>query len=127
MAYIYDQMYLVGGVAITLAVLFKFIIYPAFFSPLAKVPSAHPLAPFTSAWIQLQRCRNKEFQCIEAAFKSKGPYVRLGPNEIAVNNKEGFQSIYGVGSKNFDRHKSYEFFITHGSVQLLSDDVLVRI
>jgi hypothetical protein len=116
MALMYDQKYLADSVVLLAVVILKVIVYPLFFSPLAKVPAAHPLSPFTSAWIQFQRCQNKEFQCIEAAFKAKGPYVRLGPNEIAVNSKEGFQSIYGVGSKNYERHKSYEFFITHGSV-----------
>ncbi|KAM3079626.1 hypothetical protein ACMFMG_006038 [Clarireedia jacksonii] len=102
MALMYNQKYLAGSVVLLVVVVLKVIVYPLLFSPLAKVPAAH----FTSAWIQFQRCRNKEFQCIEAAFKAKGPYVRLGPNEIAINSKEGFQSIYGVGSKNYDRHKS---------------------
>lgn len=105
-----------GIAAVLGALLFKFIIYPTLLSPLSKIPSAHPLASITSAWIQWQRWRNNEMQCISSAFESKGPYVRLGPNEIAFNSKEGFQSAYGIGNKNFDRHKSYDFFMTYGSV-----------
>lgn len=117
----------VGGVAIILTLLYYFMLYPIFFSPLSSVPAAHPLAKFTSAWIQWQRCRNREFDHIVAAFKAKGPYVRLGPNEIAINAKEAVQGVYGVGIRNFDKHQSYEHFITHGLAQFfLKKYLLIR-
>lgn len=112
-----------AGIAAVSALLFKLVIYPTIFSPLSKIPAAHPLASVTSLWIQWQRFRDREFQCISAAFTRKGPYVRLGPNEIAINSMEGVLSVYGVGSNNFDKHQSYEYFITHGSV--ISPCVLV--
>lgn len=99
---------------ITLALFFYFILYPIFFSPLSKVPSAHPLAPITSAWIQWQRFRNREFECVSGALERKGDYVRLGPNEIVVNTVLGMQSVYGIGPKNFPKHASYEGFMMFG-------------
>lgn len=36
-------------------IIYRFIIYPAYQSPLAKIPSAHTLAPLTPLWIHWRR------------------------------------------------------------------------
>ncbi|UNI23078.1 Unspecific monooxygenase [Purpureocillium takamizusanense] len=104
-----------ASVIVASAVLIRFIIYPIFLSPLSKVPAAHPLACVTPLWIQWRRWRGTEFECIAGAFARKGPYVRLAPNEIAVNAIEAVQNVYGVGSNNFDKHPSYDYFVTQGA------------
>lgn len=107
-----------AGAALAAVALFAWlVVYPLYLSPLAQVPAAHPLAPLTSAWIQWQRWRNTEYACVAAAFAAKGsPYIRLGPSEIAVGSKQGYHSAYGVRLRNFDKPKSYDYFITHGCV-----------
>ncbi|KAJ6789932.1 hypothetical protein PWT90_07560 [Aphanocladium album] len=92
----------------------KFIICPIYLSPLASVPAAHPLAKVTTAWIQWQRFQGREFEVITAALEKLGPYVRLGPQELAMNSKPDMNAVYGVGKHNFDKHPSYDAFITHG-------------
>ncbi|KAM5480009.1 hypothetical protein McanCB56680_005155 [Microsporum canis] len=104
-----------GAAALISALIFKFIIYPIFLSPLSKIPSAHPLAPITGAWIKWHRWQGTDFEAIAAAFEKNGPYVRLGPTEVATNCKEGFDSAYGVGKRNFDRFSTYNYFINHGT------------
>lgn len=48
-------------------------------------------------------------------FRQKGPYIRLGPNEVAVDRMEGgVRNIFGVGSDNFDKAPWYNFFQNHG-------------
>ncbi|RYP90234.1 hypothetical protein DL770_003655 [Monosporascus sp. CRB-9-2] len=110
---------LIAGVTVAIIVatliVCKHFVYPVFLSPLASLPAAHPLAHITSLWIQWQRFRGSEFQCIAAAFASKGPYVRLGPRELAVNDIDAVGSAWGAGSANFDKHPSYLFFMTHGT------------
>lgn len=97
-------------------VLFRFIIYQLYFSPLSRVPAAHPLANITPLWIQWQRWRGTEFDRITSAFAASGPYIRVGPNEIVLNTIDAVQNAYGVGANNFDRHPSYDYFITQGYV-----------
>lgn len=98
-------------------VLFQCIIYPIYFSPLSKIPAAHGLANVTSLWIQWHRWRGTEFGPITKALAANGPYVRVGPNEIIVNSIDAVQNVYGVGSNNFDKHPSYDYFITQGYVE----------
>ncbi|KAF4880085.1 Tryprostatin B 6-hydroxylase [Colletotrichum siamense] len=94
--------------------IWHFIVYPLFWSPLASIPAAHPLCHITSLWIHWKRLRGQEYECVSEAFLSKGPYVRLGPREVAVNDIEAVRNGWGVGSSSFDKHHSYTYFGTHG-------------
>ncbi|KAF2753970.1 cytochrome P450 [Pseudovirgaria hyperparasitica] len=75
-----------------------FFIVPAFISPLRRVPAAHPLAQFSSAWILWKRFRVVENATIKAVHDRLGPVVLLGPNEVSVNCvKGGLSTVYGGG------------------------------
>ncbi|KAK6067506.1 cytochrome p450 [Seiridium cupressi] len=86
-----------------------------FWSPFVSIPAAHPLANFTSLWIEWQRFQGTDFQSISKAFANKGPYVRLGPRELAVNDIEAVGCIWGVGVADFDKHPSYNYWKTLGT------------
>ena len=103
-----------GGVLLTLTLAYRLVVYPIFLSSLAGVPAAHPLCRLTPLWIKWQRLRGRELDVVARAFAEHGPYVRLGPGELATNAVEGVQSVYGVRASNFDKHASYEYFITQG-------------
>ena len=92
---------------------YRFIIYPVYLSPLAKIPNAHFLSPLTSLWIHWRRFRGQEIQTVDEAFQQKGPVVRLGPNELSVNMIDGgIRTIHGGG---FEKTEWYDFFMNHGS------------
>ncbi|KAI0405069.1 cytochrome P450 [Xylaria palmicola] len=105
------------SVAIVVSTLaWKYIIYPLFFSPLASIPAAHPLAHFTSLWIEWHRLRGTDFQKVSEAFATKGPHLRLGPRDIAVNDIESVSCVWGAGVADFDKHPSYVYWKTQGMV-----------
>lgn len=81
---------------------YQFILYPAFLSPLAKIPNAHPTAPYSAAWILWKRYRWKNNRTVHAAHQKYGPLVRLAPNELSVNCVDGgIRTIYAGG---FEKH-----------------------
>ena len=79
----------------TAAALYKFLLYPTFFSPLAKVPSAHWSCNFSPAWLLWMKWSKQENREIYKAHIDKGAAVRLGPNLISVNCfEDGLKTIY---------------------------------
>ncbi|KAL8637389.1 MAG: hypothetical protein Q9228_005330 [Teloschistes exilis] len=99
---------------LSIVALYFGIIQPYFFSPLSKIPNAHILAPLTTVWIQTKRYRGQDNKVVNQAFHRKGPIVRLGPNDIAVNTLEkGVKTVHGGG---FYKPDWYSFWVNYGSV-----------
>lgn len=95
-----------AAVLITLAV-YQFIIYPAFLSPLSRIPNAHWTAPFSPLWIHNCRRREKETFVTHEAHQRLGPVVRLAPDVISVNNIDGgIRTVYGGGFEKGDWYKN---------------------
>ncbi|GAB0139987.1 hypothetical protein EsHS_00000625 [Epichloe bromicola] len=111
---ILEQWQRLGLAAVAAILVWKLLLHPVFLSPLSRVPAAHPLASFSTIWIQWHRWRGSDFDAVAAAFDRKGPYVRIGPGEIATNSKDGFECVYGVGKRNLDKYKTYDYFMNHG-------------
>ena len=80
--------------------LYKYIVYPVFLTPLARIPNAHPSAPISSLWIQF-----RENATLFAAHQKNGPVVRLGPDEISLNCVDG--GIKTIYAGNFEKHEFY--------------------
>ena len=107
----------VAGSLLAIFVLYKFFIYPAYFSPLAKIPNAHFTSSISSAWILWTRLRCRENRDVFAAHQRHGPVVRLGPNELSVNCVDGgIKTVYGGG---FEKGEWYSFFRNYGYVDSL--------
>ncbi|KAH7066474.1 putative cytochrome P450 monooxygenase [Paraphoma chrysanthemicola] len=108
------------GVAIILAFCaYRYIIYPAFLSPLSHIPSAHFTCSIHPIWIWWKRRGGRQgIHAIFSAHERKGPVVRLGPNEISVASLDGLRQIYVGG---FRKPKWYaEQFINYGMPNLVS-------
>jgi hypothetical protein len=87
------------GLLLTSAVtIYKFIVSPAFLSPLAKIPNAHWSCSFSSIWILWMRWTQRENQEVYRHHMAKGVVVRLGPQLLSVNCfEDGLKTIYGGG------------------------------
>lgn len=97
--------------ALSLLAIYKFIIYPTFLSPLSKIPNAHwssPISPFWSLWIKYKVRENRE---VHAAHLKYGSVVRLGPNELSVNDVAGLKTVYAGG---FEKGEWYSIFDNYG-------------
>ncbi|KAI1291421.1 cytochrome P450 3A12 [Xylaria venustula] len=94
-----------------LSSLYYYVLYPAIFSPLAKVPTPHWTCSVSDAWILLARYRSKENRTLQTAHRRYGEIIRVGPNELSVNNTEAVKTIYQGG---FDKHSWYSVFDNFG-------------
>jgi len=99
------------GSALAVALIYKYVLSPSLFSPLSKIPAAHPTARISSAWITWIRYTFTELRTIHDAHARLGPVILLGPNEVSVNCvKGGIQSIYSGG---FEKHEWYNNMFTN--------------
>lgn len=102
---------ILGACLLFLLAVYKFIIYPTFLSPLSKIPNAHWSSSFSPVWILWTRYNVRENRTIYAAHLKYGPVIRLGPNELSVNDIGGLRAIYGGG---FEKGQWYSFFDNYG-------------
>ncbi|KAI7270789.1 cytochrome P450 monooxygenase-like protein [Hortaea werneckii] len=66
-------------------------------NPLNKVPGPW-YAQWTNLPLKLAVVGGRRIHYVHALHKKHGPYVRISPNEIAVNDPKGFKQIHGIGS-----------------------------
>ncbi|KAK5111281.1 hypothetical protein LTR85_012222 [Meristemomyces frigidus] len=104
--------------AISITILYQFILYPLFLSPVAGIPAVHPLAKISSLYMLWIRFWDDENDTVFAAHQKHGEVIRLGPDELSVNCvDDGIKTIYG---KNFDRHYFYRVYEDCGRENLSS-------
>ena len=95
----------IAGASLALLLLYKYILHPAFLSPLSKIPNAHWTAPVSPLWMLWKRFQSKNNRTIHAAHERLGPAVRLAPSEISINCVDGgIKSVYTGG---FEKHEWY--------------------
>ena len=98
---------LLGICVLISAVIYKFIVEPAFVGPLSRIPNAHWSAPFSSLWINTARMREKETPAAHTAHDRLGPIIRLAPHEVSVNCVDGgIRTIYAGGYEKGDWYKN---------------------
>lgn len=97
-------LYIVAALAVGAALVYKFLIYPSFLSPLSKIPAANFTAHFCPLWLEYIRLTGQENKTVYRLHDRLGPIVRMGPNELSVNCPEGLKTIYGGG---FTKHEFY--------------------
>ena len=87
------------------ALLYRYVLYPLFFSPLSKIPSAHFSSSLSPLWILNKRRVGAENRAIHAAHQKHGPIVKLAPDQISVNCVDGgIKTVYSGG---FEKSKWY--------------------
>lgn len=109
------SIFVAAYITVLLLLGYRYIIYPAFISPLARIPNAHWSASVSPLWILLTRYHWRENREVHAAHLKHGPVVRLGPTEISVNDVGGLRTIYAGG---FEKGQWYSIFDNYGYVCL---------
>jgi hypothetical protein len=98
-------------IAIVASLTYRYVIYPAVFSPLARVPSAHWSAPFSRLWILWIRFVHRENRTLHSAHRRLGSVVRVGPNELSINDFDSVRTVYQGG---FSKPPWYSVFDNYG-------------
>jgi hypothetical protein len=98
--------------------IYKFIIHPLLFSPLASLPGPklYALSKWRLAYEDLKGTRTREIWRLHQRY---GPVVRLGPNEVSFNSLSALRTIYGAGS-GFERTRFYDMFDVYGTKNLFT-------
>jgi cytochrome P450 len=86
---------------VAIAVLYRYVIYPALLSPLAKIPAAHPTAAYAPLWFWWTRYNDRQAGSLVEAHRRKGPVLRVEPNHVHLASQDALRVIYHVGR--FDR------------------------
>lgn len=75
-------------------------------SPLNKIPGPF-LARITNLPLKLAVISGRRIQYVDDLHRKYGPYVRISPEEIAVNDPQGFKKIHAIGS-GFEKTQWYD-------------------
>lgn len=92
---------------------YRFVIYPMFLSPLAKIPNAHWSAPLTPLWILYIRYSRQENATLHASHQKFGSIVRVGPHELSIDKFDNVRAVYQGG---FEKSNFYSIFDNYGYV-----------
>lgn len=85
------------GIAIVGLLFFHHIIYPLYISPLSNVPGPK-LAAITKLYLNSKYYNETAITWIKSLHDKYGPIVRVGPNEIVINDPKQLSIIYGARS-----------------------------
>ncbi|KAJ5404279.1 Cytochrome P450 [Penicillium cosmopolitanum] len=108
-------MFIVIGLFIIFALCaYKPFFHPLFFSSLSSIPNANWLSAITPIWMQWKRFQGEEVSTFQNAFMTKGPIVRVSPNEIAVNDIDAVRVVHGYAQNNCTKTSSYSVFMHNG-------------
>ena len=110
----------IAGASLACLLTYKYIVEPAFVSPLSKIPLAHPLCAISSKWFAYQRRKERELVTLYAAHQKHGQIVRLGPNEVSVASREGLRQIYTAGLEKDSWYVDTGSFYNYGTQNLVS-------
>jgi hypothetical protein len=100
------------GVAIVIALVSEYIVYPFYTSPLASIPGPklNAMTKWRMVWIDFSGRRTLT---IHEWHQKYGRVVRIGPNELAFAGEEPMKTIYGAGTT-FYKPAFYNLFIAYG-------------
>jgi cytochrome P450 len=105
--------FLVVGIS---TALFYFIIYPLYFHPLSKIPGPK-ICAITKYYILFKSWNEQRNRYVQSLHEKYGSIVRIGPNEIDINDSSYLKDIY-IG--NFDKSSFYSQFVNYGQPNTFS-------
>jgi cytochrome P450 len=99
-------------------ILFIRSIYRIYFHPLSHIPGP-TLSKLTSIWLHYHAYIGDEASVIHKLHQKYGPYVRVSPNEIDLNDADGIPAIY-VSKGGFPKAICYANFDIDGHKTVFS-------
>ncbi|CAK7221812.1 hypothetical protein SCUCBS95973_004626 [Sporothrix curviconia] len=96
--------------------IYRLLVYPLFISPLAKIPSAHWSSAISPLWILYVRFKQNETETLAGVHEALGPVVRVGPNDVSVNDIGFAKTIH----TSFNRTKYYSIFVNYDTSCMFS-------
>jgi hypothetical protein len=88
---------LLPALALAGFLLYRYLLYPAFFSPLAKIPTPHPLAGVVRFWLSSKERSGCQARSLLEAHRRHGPVIRVEPNHVHVASLDGLRVVFHVG------------------------------
>ncbi|KAF2765375.1 cytochrome P450, partial [Teratosphaeria nubilosa] len=83
---------------VAVAAIAFFIIKPLFApKALRQLPSASPLAPFTTLWLVYHNWHGRRYLIVEEAHRKHGSAIRISPNQVSFSGPQAYKDIYGHG------------------------------
>ncbi|KAK6211106.1 cytochrome P450 [Colletotrichum tabaci] len=102
---------LVSIASIAVWLLYQFILYPLFLSPLSKLAAPHWSCHISPLWILYTRKTNCQNGTLHQAHLRLGPVVRIAPNELSVDGYDALKTVYQGG---FEKDEWYSIFDNYG-------------
>lgn len=92
------------------------VVYPLFFHPLAKIPGP-TICALTGYYILYKTWNEERNRYVQALHEKYGSIVRIGPNEVDINDVAYMKDIY-IGD--FDKTSFYAQFTNYGKSNTFS-------
>lgn len=93
-----------------------FVIYPLYFHPLSKIPGPK-ICALTKYYILYKTWNEERNRFVQSLHEQYGSIVRIGPNEIDINDSSYMKDIY-IGD--FDKSSFYSQFVNYGATNTFS-------
>lgn len=106
---------LAATVAILFAIFYFFIklCYRILYSPLNSASDAHWSVKLCGLWIWWHRVNERDAPAVQDAHVRCGPVVRLGPNEVSVNDVDG--GLKPIYDGRMPKHDFYQVAVSYVS------------
>lgn len=111
------QLLLLATTACGAYLTYAYILVPCFFSPLARIPSAHWSCPISSIWLKVARVRDTELNMLERAHLHLGNIVRIAPNYVSICGIDHVRTVY---QGDFEKAPMYKTSDNYGYPCLMS-------
>ncbi|KAH6690659.1 cytochrome P450 [Plectosphaerella plurivora] len=102
---------------LTLLLIYRLIVVPAWTSPLAHLPAAHWSCHISPLWILAARRDRRENTALLTAHRRLGPVVRVGPADVSLDGVEALRIVYQGG---FEKDSWYSIFANYGADNMFS-------
>ena len=76
------------------AAIYNLILYPAFISPLSKLPAPHWSCHYSGLWLLWVKFQERENREMLDGHRKLGPTIRISPNMVHFNSMDGIKAIY---------------------------------